>query len=246
MPPRRSELFISDLHLSAHTPEITARFLAFLDGPAQDAARLTILGDLFDAWAGDDDLADPFNARIVKALRILADCGVTVSFMAGNRDFLVGNDFAKAAGLELLPDPCLRDIHGITTLLTHGDTLCTDDADYQHFRTQVRTPEWSATFLARPLAERKREIEKLRTRSEAEKRSKPMALMDVNATTVIALLQKHDAQAVIHGHTHRQAQHVHAVSGRDCRRWALGDWHPGCGNALLCSTTEWRWLHLPG
>lgn len=242
MPPRRSELFISDLHLSAHTPEITARFLAFLDGPAQDAARLTILGDLFDAWAGDDDLADPFNAGIVKALRMLADCGVTIGFMAGNRDFLVGDDFAKAAGLELLPDPCLHDIHGIATLLTHGDTLCTDDADYQHFRTQVRTPEWSATFLARPLAERKREIENLRSRSEAEKRIKPMALMDVNAAAVIALLRKHDAQAVIHGHTHRQAQHLHEVDGRECLRWVLGDWHPDRDSALSCSADNWRFI----
>lgn len=246
MPPRRSELFISDLHLSAHTPETTTRFLAFLAGPAQYAARLTILGDLFDAWAGDDDLADPFNARIVSALRTLADCGTSIGFMAGNRDFLVGHNFAKAAGLELLPDPCLREINGIATLLTHGDTLCTDDADYQHFRTQVRTPEWSAAFLARPLAERKREIEKLRTRSEAEKRSKPMALMDVSTAAVVALLRKHAAQAVIHGHTHRQAQHAHDVDGHGCQRWVLGDWHPDQGNALSCSADGWQFIDPAG
>jgi len=215
-------------------------FRDFLAGPARNAARLTILGDLFDYWAGDDDLADPFNARIVAALRTLSDSGVKLEFMAGNRDFLIGAAFAKAAGLSLLPDPLVRDIDGVRTLLTHGDALCTDDADYQRFRAQVRDPAWRTAFLARPLAERKREIEALRARSEAEKKIKPLAIMDVNAAAVSAALAEHGAQAMIHGHTHRQGRHDHAGHPR----WVLGDWHAGCGNALVCDPAGWHWLDL--
>lgn len=236
------ELFISDLHLSKEAPQTAALFFAFLEGQARSAGHLTILGDLFDAWAGDDDLTDPFNARIVAALRATRQAGVALSFMAGNRDFLIGADFAAATGGELLPDPCLREITGARTLLTHGDTLCTDDADYQRFRAAVRTPQWRADFLARPLAGRKAEIEALRRRSEAEKRMKPMALMDVNPAAVASALSESGAQAMIHGHTHRRGQHVLALGARDCRRWALGDWQAECGNALLCDETGWRWL----
>ena len=238
----RSALFVSDLHLSPDEPATVARFLAFLQGPARDAARLTILGDLFEYWAGDDDLADPFNARIVAALRKLSDSSVELYFMAGNRDFLVGPQFAAAAGLELLPDPFFCDLNGVPTLLTHGDTLCTDDADYQRFRATVRDPAWGASFLAKPLAERKREIEALRARSEAEKRIKPMAIMDVNAAAVEAALRQHGAHAMIHGHTHRQGRHTHRIDGRDCVRWVLGDWHAGRGNALACSAEGCRFI----
>lgn len=215
-----------------------------MQGPARDASHLFILGDLFDYWAGDDDLADSFNASIVASLHALADRGVTVYFMAGNRDFLVGDAFAAAAGLTLLPDPCLRTIDGISTLLLHGDTLCTDDADYQRFRAQVRNPAWCTAFLSRPLAERKHEIEALRARSEAEKKIKPLAIMDVNAQAVAAALQQHGAQAMIHGHTHRQGHHRHAVAGRECARWVLGDWQPDRGNALACAPEGWRWLSI--
>ena len=237
-------LFISDLHLSPHTAGTVQRFFDFLAGLARNTRSLTILGDLFDYWAGDDDLADPFNARIVAALRALSDSGVRLEFMAGNRDFLIGDAFAAAAGLSLLPDPCVRDIGGIRTLLTHGDALCTDDANYQRFRAQVRDPAWRTAFIARPLAERKREIEALRTRSEAEKKVKPMAIMDVNAGAVAAALAEHGAHALIHGHTHRQGCHEHVVAGITCRRWVLGDWHGDRGNALLCEPAGWRWLEL--
>ncbi len=234
-----SERFISDLHLSAHEPATVAHFLKFLEGPARQAARLTILGDLFDYWAGDDDLADPLNTAIAYALHELADHGVSIDLMVGNRDFLIGNAFAAAAGVTLLNDPVAREVGSIKTLLTHGDTLCTDDADYQRFRAHVRSPEWQSKFLARPLAERKREIEALRARSEAEKRSKPMAIMDVNAQAVTDLLRSHGADALIHGHTHRQGAHLHTVDDRTCQRWVLGDWHLNHGSALVCATTGW-------
>ncbi len=244
MPRRGSELFISDLHLSAHEPATVARFQQFLESPARQAARLTILGDLFDYWAGDDDLADPFNTRIAAALHQLADHGVTIDLMVGNRDFLIGKDFAAAAGVTLVNDPVIREIGGIKTLLTHGDTLCTDDADYQRFRAHVRNPEWQSQFLARPLAERKREIEALRARSEAEKRNKPMAIMDVNAQAVTELMHSHDVNALIHGHTHRQGSHIHQVDGQTCQRWVLSDWDGVRGSALDCQATGWRWIDL--
>ena len=239
-----SALFISDLHLSPQAAGTVSLFLDFLTGPARDAESLTILGDLFDYWAGDDDLADPFNARIVAALHALSDSGVRLEFMAGNRDFLAGDAFAAAAGLTLLPDPVVRDIGSIKTLLTHGDALCTDDPDYQRFRAQVRDPAWRTAFLARPLTDRKREIEALRARSEAKKKTKSMEIMDVNAGAVVAALAEHGAQAMIHGHTHRQGCHAHAVAGVNCPRWVLGDWHADRGNALLCNSTGWRWLEL--
>ena len=221
-------------------------FFDFLAGPARAAQRLTILGDLFDAWAGDDDLDDAFNARIVTALRALAEAGVALAFMAGNRDFLIGPAFAAAAGLTLLPDPTVREVAGVRTLLTHGDLLCTDDLAYQRFRAQVRDAQWRARFLARPLAERKREIAALRMESEREKSRKPAEIMDVNAAAVAAAFAEHDADALIHGHTHRQGRHAHRIDGKTCLRWTLGDWRPGRGNALVCEPAGWHWLELPG
>lgn len=237
-------LFVSDLHLAPDAPALTERFLTFLSATARHAARLIILGDLFDAWAGDDDLADPFNARIVAALHALSASGVAIDFIAGNRDFLVGTEFARAAGLELLPDPCVREIAGERVLLTHGDRLCTDDADYQRFRAQVRTPAWRETFLARPLAERKQLITELRARSETEKQVKSLALMDVNAQAVANAFVTHNARTLVHGHTHRQGEHSHRAGDTDGVRYVLGDWHDERGNALQRDASGWRWLEL--
>lgn len=235
-------LFVSDLHLSPDAPATTARFLTFLSGAARNANSLTILGDLFDYWAGDDDLADPFNTRVIGALRSLSDAGVPIFFMAGNRDFLIGAGFADAAGLTLLPDPCIRNIHGIKTLLSHGDALCTDDADYQRFRSVVRDLAWQTRFLARPLSERKAEIATLRQRSQDEKKIKPLAIMDVNTDSVSATLRQYGAHALIHGHTHRQGRHTHIVDGRSCQRWVLGDWHADRGGALACGANGWHFI----
>lgn len=159
--------------------------------------------------------------------------------MAGNRDFLIDDAFAAAAGVSLLTDPCVCDIGGIKTLLTHGDTLCTDDADYQQFRRQVRDPAWQTAFLARPLAERKAEIAELRRRSESEKKIKPLAIMDVNPAAVAAALQAHGAQALIHGHTHRQGTHPLADQRQ---RWVLGDWQANRGSVLACDTAGWHFI----
>jgi len=235
-------LFISDLHLCPSRPEINQIFFRFLSGPARNAEALYILGDLFEYWAGDDDLTDPFNQQVCTALRALSgsgEHGVPLFFMAGNRDFLIGEAFAKAAGLTLLPDPTLINLAGKPTLLMHGDTLCTDDASYQHFRQQVRTLEWQATFLAQPLSARKAQIEAMRRESEVQKSIKAMEIMDVNAEAVAEALRAHGYARLIHGHTHRAAHHTLTVDGRQCERWVLSDWYEN-GSYLACDENDCR------
>jgi UDP-2,3-diacylglucosamine hydrolase len=237
-------LFISDLHLCPSRPKISRLFLDFLTGPARKAEALYILGDLFEYWAGDDDLNDPFNAGICAALQKLSVSGVPVYFMAGNRDFLAGESFTAAAGLTLLPDPSLIEVAGTTTLIMHGDTLCTDDVAYQAFRAEVRTPEWQQAFLALPLAQRKAQIESLRRESEAQKRIKPMDIMDVNPGAVLKGLTFHRCTRLIHGHTHRPALHQIENSGRACERWVLPDWYEK-GGYLACDKSGCNLMNWP-
>ena len=221
-------LFISDLHLTEAEPANADAFLAFLQGPARSAASLFILGDLFEYWAGDDDLATPFNARIAAAIRALADSGTRVFFMTGNRDLLAGPAFAQAIGATLLEDPArvrLGDAADAPlVLLAHGDALCTDDLAYQAYRRQVRDPAWQAGFLAQPLPARKAFIAALRQKSEAAKAGKAMAIMDVNADALTALLREHGYPTLVHGHTHRPDCHPLTVDGHACERRVLPDW----------------------
>ena len=203
-----TSLFISDLHLTEAHPGITRMLFGLLHGAARDADALYILGDLFEYWAGDDDLDEPLNREVSAALRELADRGVAIYFMAGNRDFLIGDDFARRSGLTLLADPALVDLEGTPTLLMHGDTLCTDDAAYVQFRTMVRTPAYIAQFLAQPLAARKTQIAAIRSRSEAEKHAKAAEIMDVNRDAVIATMRQHGTFRLIHGHTHLSLIHI--------------------------------------
>lgn len=232
-------LFISDLHLSDEHPETVTAFLDFLQGPAVQAGSLFILGDLFEYWAGDDDLEDSLNRRIADALHALADAGTTIYFITGNRDLLAGAGLAAAAGMRRLPDPATVRLGAADdaprVLLSHGDLLCTDDLTYQAYRRQVHDPAWQAGFLAQPLAARKAFIESLRKQSENAKRDKAMTIMDVNAEAVAALLREHGYPTLIHGHTHRPARHEHEVDGRRCTRRVLADWH---GTA--------RWLAYDG
>jgi UDP-2,3-diacylglucosamine hydrolase len=236
-------LFVSDLHLTARRPETAELFVRFLAGQARDAGRLYILGDLFDAWAGDDDLGDDFNSRISTALADLAGAGTQVFFMAGNRDFLAGRKLGVSSRLTFIGDPTVVDICGAPTLLMHGDALCTDDADYQAIRALVRNPAWQHEFLALPLAERKVKIEEFRERSETAKSDKPYVLMDTNADAVAEAFRSHRVTRMIHGHTHRQARHEHLVDGRACERWVLGDWHAS-GNALAVDAAGCHWLTI--
>ncbi len=224
-PAPASALFIADLHLCDERPDTVEAFLSFLRGPAANAGSLWILGDLFEYWAGDDDLDAPLHHRLCAALHALSDQGVAIAFMHGNRDFLIGDEFARAAGLRLLPDPCDIVVNGRRLLLSHGDVLCTDDHAYQAYRQQVRDPGWQANFRALPLSERKAIIEALRQRSETAKQAKSTTIMDVNTEAVATLLRTHRLPTLIHGHTHRPARHEHEVDGQICERWVLSDWH---------------------
>lgn len=217
-------LFISDLHLCEERPELLRAFTALVDGPARGVDELYILGDLFEYWAGDDD-DTPLSCEVASALRKLADEGVRCHFLAGNRDFLIGEAYARRAGFALLAEPSEIDLDGARVLLSHGDTLCTDDTAYQAYRAMVRESDWQRAFLARPLAERRAFIDDLRRRSSEAKATKSMEIMDVNRDAVEKLLRSHGHPTLIHGHTHRPARHVHAVDGRECVRWVLPDWN---------------------
>jgi len=228
-------LFVSDLHLSAQAPGVTRLFLDFLAGRARAAAELYVLGDLFEAWPGDDCIDDPddrYNAGIVAALRELSDAGVALSVMRGNRDFLLGDDFATRSGARLLPDPYVLSLPAWQFVLAHGDALCTDDREYQTFRLQVRDPAWRAAFLAKPLAERKAIAAALRQQSENSKRDKAQYQMDLNAGATEDFLREHGYATFIHGHTHRPATHDHIVDGIHVERWVLADWHDDRGECL--------------
>ena len=233
----RHSLFISDLHLCSSRPAITSQFIAFLRTAAAKAEALYILGDLFEYWAGDDDLDDPHHQDVIAALKALASTGTQVFFIHGNRDFLLAHGFSKAAGITLLNDPTLLTLYGKRVLLSHGDTLCTDDTAYQAFRQQVRDPAWQKAFLQQPLAARKAQIEALRLRSEQEKSYKAESIMDVNEEAVRQLLRSYQyPELLIHGHTHRPALHTMEVDGHVCQRWVRGDWYEQ-GSCLRCDAT---------
>jgi UDP-2,3-diacylglucosamine hydrolase len=214
-------LFVSDLHLQASLPRTTQAFLAFLRDRAGNAQQLYVLGDLFEYWAGDDDIVTPYNQQIVDALRRVSDAGVALFWIAGNRDFLIGDGFARATGATILPDPTVTTIAGQSLVLAHGDAQCTDDIAYMAFRAQVRDPTWQRDFLARPLAERKQIIEGLRSESRAAQRGKSYDIMDVNAAAIAALFQAAGTALMIHGHTHRPARHQ---SSDNRVRYVLPDW----------------------
>jgi len=219
-------LFISDLHLCASRPAITKAFIQFLKKTAVNAEKLFILGDLFEYWAGDDDLLHTDHADIIQAIKALGDAGTEVFFIHGNRDFLIGEQFSKAASIHLLPDPSEINLYGKRILISHGDELCTDDTRYQAFRAQVRSPAWQAEFLSNPLTARKAQIEALRLQSEQEKSHKSLAIMDVNSDAVSALLRQHEyPKLFIHGHTHRPNTHIIEIDGHQCQRIVLGDWY---------------------
>ncbi len=218
-------LFISDLHLATERPRIIEQFFNFVRGPAQGAQALYVLGDLFEYWVGDDDLDDPLNRSVAEAFSKLATKGTAVYFMHGNRDLLVGGEFARRASARLLEDPTVIDLHGTRTLLMHGDTLCTGDVEYQKFRAYARNPQNQARFLALPVSARHAEMEALRVRSESAKQDKTAEIMDVNPEAVERALREAGYPRLIHGHTHRPARHLHRIDGRECERWVLGDWY---------------------
>jgi UDP-2,3-diacylglucosamine hydrolase len=231
--PSDTTLFISDLHLCASRPAITAAFIEFLQNTASKVKALYILGDLFEYWAGDDDINDAFHQQVISGFKKLSDAGVKVFLMHGNRDFLIAEGFCQVAGITLLNDPVMIDLHGKKALLSHGDDLCVDDVAYQQFRIQVRDKKWQHEFLSQPLQVRKKQIEAIRARSEQEKTQKSLEIMDVNAEAVNALLRKYQPDLLIHGHTHRPDRHSIELDGRSITRWVLGDWYEQ-GSYLAC------------
>jgi UDP-2,3-diacylglucosamine hydrolase len=223
-----SALFISDLHLTEERPAANERFIGFLEDKARGAGALYILGDLFEYWLGDDDLEEPFNAVMAGMLRGLARGGVPVYLMHGNRDFLMAARFCEAAGATLLPDPSVIEAGGERTLLMHGDTLCTDDIEYQGWRRTARSAQWQDDFLAKPRAERRSMIRGLREKSKAVTQAKPADIMDVNEQAVAQALQAHGVRRLVHGHTHRPGHHDVVLPGAVGERWVLPDWYgPG-------------------
>jgi UDP-2,3-diacylglucosamine hydrolase len=218
-------LFISDLHLDPVRPQITTLFENYLaSDEVRHADALYILGDLVEAWIGDDDDAE-LPRRIAEATRAVHDAGVPVYFMAGNRDFLLGEAFARRAGMTLLDDSTVHDIQGQRTLLMHGDLLCTDDVAYQAVRKQVRNPQWQAQILAMPLEARRAFAAQAREDSRKHTGSTMESIMDVNAATVAAVMRQAGVTRLIHGHTHRPAVHTFDLDGKAAERIVLGDWY---------------------
>jgi UDP-2,3-diacylglucosamine hydrolase len=236
-------LFISDLHLDPARPDITSQALAFLACEASGADALYILGDLFDAWIGDDD-PEPEKQRVIAALKKLTDAGLPCYFMRGNRDFLIGDGFAAASGCTLLEDPTVIELHGRRVLLMHGDTLCTDDKEYQAFRAMVRDPDWQRAMLARPLPERLAIARQLRETSAVRTAGKSEEIMDVNEEAVRVAMRAHGIHTLLHGHTHRPAVHQFDLDGHDAERIVLGDWYMQ-GSVLSWDTEGYDLRALP-
>ena len=227
-------LFIADLHLDSKWPTKTDLSLKFLAGRARQAETLYILGDLFEVWLGDDD-DDPNHQLILGALHQLTMAGVAVSVMHGNRDFLLGKDFAKFTGCQLITDPSVIELYGVPTLLMHGDTLCTRDIDYQQFRQRVRQPLWQQQFLAQPLEQRRLLAKQVRTYSQTKTQTTAEVIMDVTTEAVISALEAQGVHQLIHGHTHRAGQHHLEINGLPAYRWVVGAWQQQGATILSCT-----------
>lgn len=223
---KRFTLFISDLHLCETRPHINQLFISWLERVASKADALYILGDFFEYWAGDDAIEPSFHDEITHALKTLSSKGVPVYLMHGNRDFLMGDDFAAQASLTIIQDPSLVTMYDQPVLLSHGDALCTDDVEYMQFRDLVRTATWQKEFLSQSVSERKAYIAQAREKSEQQKSVKEAEIMDVNTETIHALLSEYNyPPTLIHGHTHRPKKHVHSFGNHESERWVLGDWY---------------------
>jgi UDP-2,3-diacylglucosamine hydrolase len=217
-------LFISDLHIDASRPDITARFLKFAATELPCATALYILGDLFETWVGDED-PDPDQQSVIRALRSCTDSGVPCFVMHGNRDFLLGQRFCDVAGAQLLPDPIVLTLYGTPVLVMHGDALCTDDRSYQRLRATVRNPDWQRRFLALTLRQRRTIAQAARAGSQAHMAGLAYSIVDVNPASVEIAFRGARTDVLLHGHTHRPGVHSLTVDGRECTRIVLGDWY---------------------
>ncbi len=216
-------LFISDLHLDESRPEHLQALEQLLQQHAGQCHALYVLGDLFETWIGDDDDSE-FNLAAIAAFRAFSDAGSQLYFMHGNRDFLLGEDFARATGGELLNEGTVVDLYGTPTLLMHGDSLCTKDEKYMAFREQVRNPEWQQMMLAKPLQERRMIAQMMRMQSQQSNANKADNIMDVTPEEVVPEMETKCGHQLIHGHSHRPDVHHVPLSTGNGQRWVLGDW----------------------
>lgn len=239
--------FASDVHLSEAEPDTARRFLEALDAHGASSAHLFLLGDLFEMWVGDD-CVDPLADALGERISRLARAGVQVWAMRGNRDFLLdvpvprraAAGWAAAHGATMLPDPCPITLHGEAALLSHGDALCTDDLPYQAWRRTCRDPAWQQGFLARPLAQRLAMGRALREDSDAGKRQKPESITDVNAAEVERAMLAAGATLLVHGHTHRPADHRWTAGDTPLRRVVLTDWDAAADRGSLLLWVDGR------
>ncbi|MBW9266256.1 MAG: UDP-2,3-diacylglucosamine diphosphatase [Candidatus Thiodiazotropha sp. (ex. Lucinisca nassula)] len=230
------QLFISDLHLSAERLDTVQLFIRFLSERAPKSDHLYILGDLFDAWIGDDHEAPPI-AEIKRAMHQLSQAGTRLWLMHGNRDFLIGDSFCRETGAVLMQDPTLVELNGKPTLLMHGDLLCTDDQAYMKFRREVRNPDFINRFLSQSIQQRLDLAKTYRAQSGEAKSLKPESIMDVNQDTVASYFVEYQADHMIHGHTHRPADHVIELKDKRHYRHVLAEWHHDHGE-LVCVTPQ--------
>ena len=217
--------FIADLHLTPERPASTRLFEEFLTGSAQQLERLYILGDLFEYWVGDDGGESLGHDGVEAALRKTVKGGMEIFFMHGNRDFLIGEEFARRTGCTLLPDPIVISLQGRDCLLTHGDALCTDDHEHQNARKEMLSSKWKLAFLKKPLEQRMETATAMRRQSESAKQTKSMAIMDVNQEAVESLMRQYGVDTLIHGHTHLPAVHQFRLEQKPAWRYVLGDWY---------------------
>jgi UDP-2,3-diacylglucosamine hydrolase len=236
-------LFISDLHLDRERPDIQALFHSFLEDRASGADALYILGDLFEFWIGDDD-PQQAHAATLDALKTLTQAGTPVYFLPGNRDFLVGAEFLQRTGCQLLEDHQIIDLYGRRVLVMHGDTLCTDDMEYQQLRQMMRNPQWQEQFLAQPYEARLQQVLSLREKSREANVNKGEIITDVNQQSVRDVMIQYGVTELIHGHTHRPAVHHFELEGQQATRYVLGDWYEQ-GSLLSCTPNACQLTPLP-
>ena len=217
--------FISDLHLTPEHPDSGNWFREFMEKAKGKFTQIYILGDLFEVWVGDDGAGLLGQEQIQNIIRDVADSGIEFFFIHGNRDFLVGEDFAKQSGCTILADPTVINLDGTRVLLSHGDAFCTDDVEHQEKRAQMVTSKWKIAFLNKPVEERINTAMEMRQKSERNKQFKPMEIMDVNQAHLEKVMQDFDVRTLIHGHTHRPAVHDFQLNGKSARRFVLGDWY---------------------
>ena len=235
-------LFLSDIHVSDQHPEISQHLKEFLLKEESKTNAIYVLGDLFEYWLGDDD-PNPSFAEIKNLLKKLSNKNISIFFMHGNRDFLIGESFAEETGCQILHDPYVIDLFDKKILISHGDIFCTDDKEYQLFRNQTRDPAWKESILSKSLSFREEFAKKARLESSKHTNSKKNEIMDVNKDEILKMYEKYNVEIIIHGHTHRPAIHDIYFNGKDCQRIVLGDWYEQ-GSILRCDETGFDLIQL--